>query len=257
MKKVLSLFRDGPVGRIRIDRSAKKNAFTIAMWEALAALLKEASSERAIRVLVIESTDPVIFCAGADLVEFAQMAEDRVLRTTSHDAMKSAVMALADFPKPVVAAIGGPCMGAGLAIAAACDMRIATADARFSLPPAKLGLVYMQADMARIAALIGPGQLRRMIFTSDVIDAVEAARIGLVQQVVPVAGLAEESDRLAMTIAALSPDSLMSMKAMMQAFATDVSMESAAARDRFLAAYDSPDFREGLAAFKERRSPRF
>ncbi len=257
MKDAVTLFRDGAVGRIRLNRSEKKNAFTVSMWQALSAILDEASSDPGIRVLAIESTDPAIFCAGADLTEFATMAEDRALRDTSHDAMKSAITTLAKFSRPTLAIIDGPCMGAGLALAAACDIRIAGANARFSLPPAKLGLIYMLDDMARIEALIGPGHLRRMLFTAEVLDIVEAARIGLVEQVVPAEALMEESGRLAATIASLSPDSLTSMKALMAGLATGGTMDAKVARSRFLAAYDSPDFREGLAAFKERRPPRF
>mgnify|MGYP006435140459 CR=1 FL=1 len=161
MSQPVRFARDGATGRILLDRAQKKNAMTVAMWRRLAELAREAAADGDLRVLLLESADPSIFCAGADLAEFEAMIADSDLRADSHDAMLDAMSAVADAPCPTLAVIGGDCMGAGVALAAACDLRIAGPQARFATTPAKLGLVYPDSDIARIARLIGPAAGRR------------------------------------------------------------------------------------------------
>lgn len=257
MSEALRLSRDGRIARLLIDRAAKKNAFTIAMWRQLSHLVSETRREPAIRVLLLESSDPSVFCAGADLDEFATMGEDRALRRESHDAMETALADLADLPIPTIALIGGAAMGAGLALAAACDLRIASSDARFALPPAKLGLVYLYADTERLVALIGGAQVKRLVYSATTIDAVEALRIGLVEEMVEAPMLARQGGALAEQIADNSPHSIKLMKRFIGLVAKPSGALDADATTHFLDAYDGADFREGLAAFRARRKADF
>ncbi len=251
MSDAVRLVREGAVGRILLDRGAKKNAFTCAMWARLAALLADAAAMD-IRLLRLESAAPGVFSAGADLAEFAAMRRDRALRRAACDHMRRALDMLAAFARPSVAVISGPCMGAGLALAAACDLRIADESARFAVPPAKLGLLYMQTDLARLVDLVGVAETKRLVFTARTIDAAEALRIGLVEDCVAASELAAAAERLSAEITAGAPASIAAMKRLIARAAAGED-EDAASRDAFLAAYDSPEFAAGLAAFGRRR----
>lgn len=241
--------RDGATGRILLDRASKKNAMTVAMWRQLAELARDAATDDDLRVLLLESADPSVFCAGADLAEFETMIADVDLRAESHDAMLDAMTAVADAPCPTLAVIGGDCMGAGVALAAACDLRIAGPQARFATTPAKLGLVYPDSDIARITRLIGPAALKRLLFTAMPIDAAEAYRIGLTDYQSDDADPRGDAAALAARMAANSPASLQAMKRRLDrgAAAPD------AARDAFLSFYQGSDFRSALREFLNRK----
>lgn len=249
MPSGLRLVRDGALARLLIDRPAKRNAFTTAMWRDLARLLDEAAD---CCVLVVASSTPSIFCAGADLAEFAAMADDGTRFAANRDAMVAALDRLAGFPHPTLAVIGGPCAGAGLALAAACDLRIAGSGAVFTLPPARLGLLYPLADLARLAALIGPAQLKRLVFTAAGCDAGTARAISLVEELVPTGELAARANDLARAIAGNAPGALAALKAMI-----DGRMTREEAAKAFLAARTGTEFVEGISAWNERRPPRF
>ena len=251
MSDAVRVVREGAVARILLDRGAKRNAFTCAMWARLADLL-DAAAAMDLRLLRLESAAAGVFSAGADLAEFAAMADDRELRRAGRDRMRRALDMLAAFPRPTLAVISGPCMGAGLALAAACDLRIADATARFAVPPAKLGLLYMQSDLARLVALVGVAETKRLVFTARTIDAAEALRIGLVEERVAAGELADAAERLSAEIISGAPASIAAMKTFIARAAAGKG-EDAASLEAFLAAYDSPEFAAGLAAFRRRR----
>ena len=170
------LIHDGEVARLTLDRSAARNAIPAAGWEELAALLGGVEG----RLLVVAGAGGA-FCAGADLADFPALRDDQGARARFRQAMRRALDTLAALPVPTIARIDGPCYGAGVALAMACDLRVATAAARFAITPAKLGISYPQEDVHRLVALVGPGQAARLLFTAASIGAEEAARIGLVE----------------------------------------------------------------------------
>ena len=167
---------DQDLARLTIDRPEARNAIPASGWEALAAKIDEAGSAR---LLVIEGAGGA-FCAGADLGDFAAMAHDPAARTAFRTTMRAALDALRTLPIPTIAWIDGPCYGAGVALAMACDLRLAHPRAQFAITPAKLGISYPQEDVHRLVALVGTGQAARLLFTAQPIDATEAAWIGLV-----------------------------------------------------------------------------
>lgn len=163
---------DDGLGRIILDRPEARNAIPLSGWDALAALVTEAAG-RGAHLIVLEGASGA-FCAGADISEFPERDPGR-LRL----AMRGALNRLATLDIPVIAAIGGPCYGAGVALALACDIRLAGPDARFAITPAKMGISYPQEDVHALVAAVGPGQAARLLFGGAAIDGAEALRIGL------------------------------------------------------------------------------
>lgn len=230
----------GPIATITLDRPATCNAFRIADWHALADMVAQVEA----RVIILRSAVPSTFAAGADIAEMAGLATGEPARAEFRKAMRRAIDGLANAPAPVIALIEGGCFGAGVALAAAADIRIAGPSARFAITPAKLGIGYPAEDVARIGALIGRGQLTRMLLSAAQIDAAEAARIGLIE----ILGGEEEAQTLANAIAANAPSAVALLRATIRG--------EARAAD-FDAAFGGTDFAEGLAAFREKRAPRF
>ncbi|WP_157216950.1 enoyl-CoA hydratase/isomerase family protein [Flavisphingomonas formosensis] len=241
------------IATIGLSRPETRNAVPLRSWAKLAECVGEAAASGA-RALLVRSLVPGIFCGGADIAEFAGFA-DPARQADLRLAMAEGLGALRDIAIPSFAVIDGGCFGAGVALALACDMRIAGKGARFGVPPSRLGITYPQADIARLTALVGPGQAARLFLIGDQIDADEALRIGLVEMMETAPD--ERAEALALRISlSNAPTSLRLLKrsiALAEAgVARDAGMDAA-----FDAAFGSQDLAEGLAAFREKRSPVF
>jgi len=247
----LRLQRDGAVAGLLIDRAPKRNAFTQAMWDALPGLLAEAMDDPAVRLLVLQSAEPGIFCAGADIGELLDRSGDADWRAANQAAIARAQHELARAPKPVIAFVDGDCVGGGCGLALACDLRVATPRARFGITPAKLGLVYPLHDTKLLVDLVGPSQAKRMLFTGHLIDAEEALRIGLIDLI------ADTPDDLIAAIAAASSHSARETKTMIRRILDGQSDDDAETTAIFAEAFTLPDFHEGVRAFVEKRKPEF
>lgn len=247
----LRLETRGAVAHLVIDRAAKRNAFTQAMWEALPGLIDEAMADDTVRVLVLRAAEPGAFSAGADIVEFGTGARDPDWRARNQAAIARAQTTLSRASKPTIAHVTGDCVGGGCGLAIACDLRVATANARFGITPAKLGLVYSLHDTKLLVDLVGPAQAKRILFTAQLIDADEALRIGLIDMI------GEEADTLAGTIAANSPHTARQAKAMVRRILDGQAHDDADTFALFADAFTRPDFDEGVNAFLEKRRPVF
>lgn len=173
-------FADG-IATIALDRPEARNAMPTDAWRDLAATVARLPADAC--VVVIASTRPSIFSAGADLRDLARLATDVPARAAFRDAMRAGIEAVAGLPMPTIAAVEGGCFGAAVALALACDLIVAGPEARFAVPPARLGIAYPAPDIARLTARVGQGAARRLLFTADTIDVSEALRIGLVDTI--------------------------------------------------------------------------
>lgn len=243
----------GAVGTITLHRAEKRNAVTYDMWVALGEASRRLAHDPAVRVVVLRG-DGAHFCAGADITEL--LAERAHGMPSFMDVNMAAEHALATLPKPVVAVVQGDCIGGGAALAIDCDIRIAVHGARFGITPAKLGIVYPPASLERAVRLLGPAATR-LLYTGDLIDATEAHRIGLVDELLDADVVEARLQELCATLAARSLLTQSATKEMVAAVLAHGSVPADLAESwaRELAA--APDSQEGVRAFVERRAPQF
>jgi enoyl-CoA hydratase/carnithine racemase len=251
----LRLERDGAVARLLIDRPARRNAMTHAMWEQLPLLVAEALGDESIRILILASATPGLFCAGADLDEFARETIDEQWRAASQAAIRATQYALAHAQKPVIAAIDGDAVGGGCGLAIACDIRIAAPHARLAITPAKLGIVYSLFDTKLLVDLVGPARAKRILFTARLHSAPDALSIGLVDELAddPLAA----ADALARLMANNAQHAIRSSKAIIRRILDGQADDDGTTLAMFRDAFALPDFLEGVGAFLEKRKPRF
>ena len=245
----------GPVRVLTLDNPDRRNALTPALLEALAEAYRP-GAHGAARVFALRGEGHRAFCAGYDLESLAAVGGGAL----PDDLIQEVYAAIEAHPLPTVACVEGAAFGAGFELALACDVRVAAASARFCLPPARLGVVYAPEGLSRLAALVGAGQARRLALTGCVVDGAEAARVGLVEQLVPNGGDAWEAALgVAGIIAAGAPLAVSGMKQVFAALGRGPLSAEASARLRALRreAFNSEDVREGRAAFLEKRPPVF
>jgi len=246
---------DDQVATVILNRPEKLNALNGQVREELIDVVGRLGADDRARVIVICGAGEKAFVAGADVNEFASRtaAEQReyALRPRIYEA-------LAACPKPTIAAIHGYCMGGGVELALACDLRVADTTAQFSQAEIRLGLIPGGGGTQRLARLVGPGQALRLALTGDLIDAAEAHRIGLVEILVEEGGHRERAAELASRIARWSPVATRLVKqAVRAASEAPLSVGLELEKELFLAAFSSADGQEGISAFAEKRKPSF
>lgn len=253
------------VGWLWLDRPEKLNAMSSDMWADIPSAMAELDADDAVRAIVVAGRGRS-FTVGIDLAMLAELepegASEAARRTNLYRRIKQlqkTMSAFADSPKPVIAAVHGHCIGAGIDLISACDIRVASADAVFSVRETRMGLVADVGTMQRLPRLIPPGHLAEMVYTGKDIDASEAERIGLTNRTLPDAeSLIEHAAELAGSIAANSPLVVQGAKQVLRAEAgmsTDEALDHMALWNAsFLW---SNDLREAMAAFIEKRDPDF
>lgn len=248
----------GATGWLVIDNAPRRNAMSLAMWRDLPAAIDDLVRNEQVRVIVVRGAGDTSFCAGADISEFAETRSDGA-RARSYDAINiSAFKALKHAEKPVVAMIRGHCLGGGLGIALACDLRIAAEGALFGIPAARLGIAYPLEAISDIIEPIGPAAAKRLVFTAERIDTATAYRIGLVDEAVAENALEGRIEHLARTLADNAPLTIRAAKRAINAFAAGRDSGALArAEEAALDCFESADVVEGRDAFLEKRAPRF
>jgi malonyl-CoA/methylmalonyl-CoA synthetase len=243
---------EGAIGWVTVNNPARRNAISSAMWLPLAAAISALDTDPAVRVVIVRGAGKDSFASGADITELNRS----VVGSAGSSQMAAAWEALSLLRKPLIAMIHGHCIGGGLALALKADLRIASADASIAIPAARLGVAYFPHAVRDLVNLVGPSQAKMLLFTAGAINAHEAWRIGIVNEVVPASALEERVRMLAALIAANAPLSILAAKAMVEAV-----VERTMADDRLGVLIDacanSRDFDEGIRAFSEKRNPTF
>jgi enoyl-CoA hydratase len=243
----------GSVGWIVFDHPERRNALTASMMRDALDALDKVSQEETIRVVVLRGAGDASFISGADITAFgSQSGVDRGPRP------EDVTSALARLDKPVIAALKGWCLGAGVMLAMAADLRVAGDDLRIGIPAAKLGIAYPRDGIDRIVALAGPAVAAEMLMLAEPYDADGARLAGLVNRVVPAAALWDEVGRMADALAANAPLTLAASKLTIDSVQRPYDAPAAdAAASAISRCYGSEDFREGQRAFVEKRPPDF
>ena len=247
---------DGEIATLTLNNPGKLNAIDLGMWRMLFENLAKIAVDRSIRCVVLRGAGNQAFAAGGDLEEFltARATLDQALHY--HGQVAAALQAIADCPQPTVALIEGACIGGGLEIAAACDLRIAGHGARFGAPINRLGFSMYPGELDGLLKLAGPAVVKEILLEGRILSAREAYEKGLLTRVVDDAGVADEAYATARQICAGAPLVAAWHKQWIRRLQSDLPLSEAEKAASF-AFLDSDDYREGLAAFFEKRKPVF
>jgi enoyl-CoA hydratase len=250
--------RQDAVGVVTFNQPEKRNAMSVEMWHGLSDILDAFAADDSIRIVVLTGAGTKAFVSGADISQFEQRRASADAQRAYDQQTSSGRDKLAHFPKPTIAMIRGYCLGGGLAIAMQTDLRIASSDSQFGIPAAKLGIAYGFEGLRRLVSLVGPAHARMILYSAERIDAQEAHRIGLINRVAPPDDLQATVFGLAGTIAGNAPLSVAASKLAIDQVLLDPQDRNLDALARATATcFDSEDFREGRAAFLEKRKPVF
>jgi enoyl-CoA hydratase/carnithine racemase len=248
---------DGSIGWIVFDHPERRNALTPDMWIGIGNAARRFGADERVRVVVMRGAGDEAFISGADISQFDHSngveTSQGIERTTGE-----AFAALAALDVPLVAAIHGPCVGGGLAIALSADLRYAADDAVFGIPAARLGVAYPITGIEQLVRVVGPADAAEILFTARRYPADEALAMGLVNRVLPKAKLDDHVLELAEEIAANAPLTIRSIRLALRELRREPSQRDLAGlREAAAACFRSDDYSEGVAAFLEKRSPRF
>jgi len=245
------------IGTVTIDRPEKRNAMTYAMLGSFIDTLRRAGEDPAVRVLIVTGV-PGAFCAGTDLADLASVpGEQRGLRGSAEE--RGRWWPIVECPKPVICAIDGPAYGMGAEFTSQCDIRIATANARFAWNFAHRGLVPdTGAGSWLLPRLIGPARALRLLYTGEPLSADEALAIGYVDRLVDPQALQDEARALARAVLKGSPFSHARIKALVyEGLGAEVAAHMQRHTQAMAECFRSEDHKEGVASFLERREARF
>jgi enoyl-CoA hydratase/carnithine racemase len=246
------------VASLVIDQPAKMNAMTLEMWSSLPELIERAERDPDLRLITLRGEGRRAFCAGADISQFGEKRAGADSVAAYDNAVSKGNAALAASTKPTLALISGICFGGGFGLAMCCDLRVATAESRFRVPAARLGLGYAFSNLEILAHKIGVGPTADLLFSARTIDAAEAAAMGIVNAVFSTENFESEAQAYAARIAGNAPLTLKAVKAALVEMAMPEAQRDPRRVDALVkACFSSEDYREGRAAFAEKREPVF
>ena len=252
MSEFLRVDRDGAVATVWIDRQFKMNALTVAMRGEVPRIFQDLDVDEAVRVIVIRGAGGKAFSAGGDVAEFLSLAPADLEQWGNTLAWPERCR------KPVVAAIDGYSMGAGLELALACDFRVATTRSEFAFPEIRLGMIPGSGGTQRALRLIGMTRAKLFMMTGQRIPATMAAEWGLITEAVPLAGFEDSLMALTKELAEQAPLALRTLKTVLQKGA-EAPLETALELERKAYAWlrSTQDYEEGVKSFLEKRPPKF
>ncbi|MBX9649538.1 MAG: enoyl-CoA hydratase/isomerase family protein [Xanthobacteraceae bacterium] len=255
--KILQHVSEG-VGVITFNNPAKRNAMSLDMWEGLGSALIELRDDANVRVVIMVGAGDKAFVSGADISQFEKVRHNAAASEEYSKKSEAQRALLANYPKPIIACIRGFCLGGGMQVAMAADIRIASDNSQFGIPAAKLGIAYGYDGLRHLVSLVGPSWARLIMYTGMKIDAAEALRIGLVDRVSPDAELWDATMEIARTISGNAPLAIKAAKiTIAQVIKDPDKRDMNAVKQVGTDCMDSADFREGRQAFMEKRKPKF
>ena len=253
----VSIQLQGATASLVLDQPRKRNAMLFRTWLTLPSLIAAAEQEAGVKLIVVRGSGGH-FGAGNDISEFGALRADAEMAASYGRAMADAMRAVEAASKPVVMAIEGDCYGASVALALAGDVRVASRDAKFAITPAKLGALYLRSDMHRLAAAVGVGASKRLIFSAETIKAEEALALSLVDDLLPPFHFEQALSQWLEPILAGSPFTLRRTKEMLRSLGHGrAPAETDESLAHFVEATQGADFKEGVDAFLNKRPPRF
>jgi len=253
---ILLLEKDAAIATITFNNPKALNALTLEIFEGLEALFDDLESDTEVRVIILTGAGDKAFVAGGDISHLASLDADGARQFAL--LAQRVIDRIETFPKPVIAAINGYCLGGGNELAMGCDLRIAADSAKFGQPEVKLGIIPGFAGTQRLSRLIGKGRAKEMIFTGEMIDADQACRIGLVNRVVAKDRLMEEAKSLAMKMCDKSVSAIsLSKDAIDNGLEMDFARAARYEADLFALSFTTADCKEGIRAFLEKRPAKF
>ncbi|MDW7981635.1 MAG: enoyl-CoA hydratase-related protein [Thermomicrobium sp.] len=249
--------RDGQSATVLLENPAVHNALSVTMWSRLAATMRELGPDPTVRVIVLRGAGQRAFSAGADIREFPQQRTGLAAALAYDRLVAGALDAILEAPQPVIAVIQGIAVGGGLELAAACDIRLATSEARFGLPLGRLGVMPGLAEVRTLLRILPPGRIVELVLRGELVDASEAAQLGLVTEVVDPADVERRLQGWIERLCALSAETVRATKAVLRLALGGVTEEDQRYRDLLAEVYESAAYREGVRAFLEKRIPTF
>jgi enoyl-CoA hydratase/carnithine racemase len=250
------LSRDGPIATVTLNNPDRLNALNKAMWAGLGETVRLLSADDALRCVVVRGAGDKAFAAGADIAEFARERANAKQAKSYGNLIHETMQAVARCRHPTVALIQGACVGGGLEIAAMCDLRVCGQSSRFGIPVNRLGLTMAYGELMGLLALVGRAVALEILLEGRVFDADEAYRKGLVNRVVPDDGVEKEAYATARRIAEGAPLVNRWHKQFIERLAVTAKL-SPEEWDEGFACFDTSDYKEGVAAFLEKRKPDF
>ena len=249
---------EGAALHIRFNNPAKHNALSVDMWEALPPLLERAEKDDAVRMVVFTGEGEKSFASGADISQFEDLRAAKEAVKRYEVLAEAALQGIHEFGKPTLACIRGYCIGGGVNVAIACDIRIASASSVFAIPATRLGLGYRFSALKNLVDLIGPGLAKDLFFTGRRLDAAQALRIGLVNRVVEVDELQRLLGEYVQSITTGAPLTIKAGKRIVrEVLKPDADVDAELCRRLILDCFESEDYVEGRRAFMEKRKPEF
>lgn len=248
--------RDGSVASVIINRSDKLNALDLVGWRRIGEVITELDADDSLRCIVLRGVGGRAFSAGSDISDFEGNRSTPEQVRDYGSALATSLEAIASCRHPVIAAINGVCIGGGLEISSACDIRVCGASSRFGAPINKLGLTMSYAELQSLIGIVGPANLLEMLLVGELFDAQRAYEIGFVSRILPDDTWLEDSYALAHSIAERAPLVNRWHKKFVRRLLNPEPL-TAEELDEAYESFDTEDYRIGYGAFLAKRKPKF
>ncbi|MBH67502.1 MAG: enoyl-CoA hydratase [Rhodospirillaceae bacterium] len=250
--------KDGAVGRIVLNNPERRNAISLEMWQGISEAFDEFSSDSNIRCAVMSGAGDKAFASGADISQFKERRGNAKAADEYAKISMAGRKKMLNFEKPFIAQIRGFCMGGGLGIALAADMRIASEDSQFGVPAARLSIAYDRINLGNLVALVGPSKAKEILITAKRYSAIDAERMGLINACVSVEDLESAVTDFTTRISENAPLSMRASKLTINELMKDDSSFNIALVDELTRnCFNSMDYQEGQDAFMNKRRPVF